>query len=128
MEEFLISIVILVDFLLDYFHFAPSLIASLIALGTVSVKRALFFNEPVRELAVSYLTSAVWLTINVSIIHLIITKVGFIYTEAEVLRKGNDQILNNLNEGVIILDQEDLQIKFQNRAAQACKSNRRADI
>ncbi len=88
----------------------------------------MFFKEPIGELAVSYVTSAVILTINICIIHLIITKVGFIYTEAEVLRKGNDQILNNLNEGVIILDQEDLQIKFQNRAAKACKSNRRADI
>ncbi len=84
------TLLILVEFLLDYFDFAPSLIASLIGLGTVPVKRALFFNEPIGELAVSYFTSAIWLTFNLSIIHLIITKVGFIYIEAEVLRMGND--------------------------------------
>ena len=38
--------------------------------------------------------------------HLIITKVGMIYVEAEILRTGNEELLNNLEEGVIILENE----------------------
>jgi hypothetical protein len=47
---------------------------------------------------------------NLLIIHIIVTKVGMIYIEAEVLREGNEQTLNNLEEGVIIVDEKDLQI------------------
>ena len=35
-------------------------------------------------------------------IHISITKCGMIAVEAEILRSGNDQLLNNLEEGVII--------------------------
>ena len=103
---------ILIDFSLSYFDFAASLIASLLALMTVYVKRAVFFEEPAQELAISCVLSMILLTMNVTIIHLIVTKVGFIYTELEVLRKGNDETFNDLNEGVIIFDKEDLQIQF----------------
>jgi len=40
-----------------------------------------------------------------------------IYIDAEVLREGNDSTLNNLEEGVVILKEEDLQVQFQNQAA-----------
>ncbi len=68
---------------------------------------------------VRFAFATIWLIINLTILQLIITKVGMIYTEAEVLRKGNDQILNNLQEGVIILDKKDLKIMFQNKSARA---------
>ena len=34
------------------------------------------------------------------------TKVGMIYCEAEILRTGNEELLNNLEEGVVILENE----------------------
>ena len=40
-----------------------------------------------------------------------------IYIDAEVLREGNDSTLNNLEEGVVILKEEDWQVQFQNQAA-----------
>ena len=52
------------------------------------------------------LTGMVLLSINLFIMHLIITKVGMIYVEAEILRTGNEELLNNLEEGVIILEDE----------------------
>ena len=36
------------------------------------------------------------------ICHLFITKAGMIFVEVEVLRDGNEQLLNNLEEGLII--------------------------
>ena len=95
---------ILLDFLISYFDFAASLVASLLALMAVYVKRAVFFQEPVQELATSCMLSMLLLTMNLTIIHMIITKVGFIYTEVIVLRKGNDETFSDLNEGVIIFD------------------------
>ena len=40
-----------------------------------------------------------------------------IYIDAEVLREGNDSTLNNLEEGVVILKEEDMQVQFRNQAA-----------
>ena len=40
-----------------------------------------------------------------------------IYIDAEVLREGNEATLNNLEEGVVILNAEHLKVKFQNKAA-----------
>jgi hypothetical protein len=40
-----------------------------------------------------------------------------IFIEAEVLREGNDQTLNNLDEGVVILNREDLSTCLINQAA-----------
>ena len=55
-------------------------------------------------------------------VHLVITKVGFIYIEAEALRSGNEQTLDNLNEGVIILGEEDMEIRYYNKAASVSNS------
>ena len=46
-DEFFISILIFIDFLLCYFDFAPSLVACLLANMTGFVKRAVFYEEPV---------------------------------------------------------------------------------
>ena len=54
---------------------------------------------------------------NVWIIHICITKVGMIYIEINVLRMGNEQLLNNLEEGVVIQEESTTEIKFLNTAA-----------
>ena len=50
-------------------------------------------------------------------IHLITTKAGMINSEAEVLREGNEQILDNLDEGVVILNEKLNKIRYYNKAA-----------
>ena len=40
-----------------------------------------------------------------------------VYIEAEVLREGNEQTLDNLDEGVVILDEELMKIRYYNKAA-----------
>ena len=45
-----------------------------------------------------------------------ITAAGFLFTDAEILRRGNEDLLNNLEEGLIILE-EDNAVVFQNTAA-----------
>ena len=42
------------------------------------------------------------------IAHLVVTKSGYLYIEAEILREGNESLLNNLEEGVIIFEEDTL--------------------
>ena len=48
--------------------------------------------------------------------HLIITQVGMIFVEAEILRIGNEQLLNNFEEGIIIYSQDTREALFANKA------------
>ena len=49
--------------------------------------------------------------------HLIITKVGMIYVKAETMRIGNDAVLNNMHEGVVILSEKNDKVLFVNTSA-----------
>ena len=40
-----------------------------------------------------------------------------IYADAEILRTGNEQLLNNLEEGVIIQEKDTQEIIFMNKSA-----------
>ena len=42
-----------------------------------------------------------------------------IFVEAEVLREGNEKLLDNLDEGVIITDETSQVVLFQNKTARA---------
>lgn len=48
---------------------------------------------------------------------LLIQTLGYLYVEAEIMRKGNEVILNNLKEGVIIIEEETNQVTFFNEKA-----------
>ena len=58
-----------------------------------------------------------WQALNLWICHLTITKVGMIFIDAEILRAGNEKVLNELEEGVIILQAESKETVFCNDAA-----------
>ena len=40
----------------------------------------------------------------VLLVHCFITKIGLVYVENLVLREGSDDLLNNLEQGVIIVE------------------------
>ena len=56
------------------------------------------------------------------ICHICIVKVGMIFVEAEILRTGNEQLLDDLEEGVIIQKDETNEILFMNKAIQKLSS------
>ena len=58
-----------------------------------------------------------WQFLTLAMIHYIISWVGLLFVKAEILRTGNEQLLNNLKEGVIIIDKENGVVMFLNRAA-----------
>ena len=64
----------------------------------------------------------IWQSLNLLIAHLTITKVGMIFVEAEILREGNESLLNELEEGVIIQDLETKKTIFMNKAVSKLQS------
>ena len=48
--------------------------------------------------------------------HLCISWIGSLYVKTELLRGGNDSLLNNLKEGVFVIDEVKDKIRFVNEA------------
>ena len=46
--------------------------------------------------------------------HLVITSVGLIFVESDILRNGNEELLNSLEEGVIIQTEDTHEVVFIN--------------
>ena len=49
--------------------------------------------------------------------HVVITYNGLLFVEAEILRCGNENILDSLQEGVIIMSEDTSEMHYLNRAA-----------
>ena len=91
----------MLNFVLDYFHFLPGLLCTLLQIFAFYVSHSLYNNAPVKvlSLVVDLFTEVVYLLV----VHATITKVGFIIVKAQSLSEGNEQLLNNFDEGVIIM-------------------------
>ena len=69
--------------------------------------RHAFFEEPIDSEAIfTCVFNMIVAAMNIWGIHMVVTKWGMIFVDAEVLRTGNEQLLNNLEEGVIIQEEE----------------------
>ena len=58
------------------------------------------------------------LSMGMLFIHVTISKVGMLYAETEVLRSGNDQLLDNLEEGIVLFDEAKKDIIYYNMASE----------
>ena len=95
-----------VNLITDYFDWWPSLVCTLLQYPILGAARAMFYNEPVDVKFFFFITSSMLVSALFSwITHVSIMKLNFIFIEAEVLREGNEQLLNNLEEGVIIVEE-----------------------
>ena len=56
----------------------------------------------------------IWHAMNLLFIHIIITKVGMLYADTEVLRSGNDQLLDDLEEGIVLFDAQEKDVIYHN--------------
>ena len=87
------SIVITINFVLCYFNWWSGYITSALSLLPCYIARMVYYDEPTGVIVSSFIAQYIILTINLIFCHLTITKVGMIYVESEVLRKGSDQLL-----------------------------------
>ena len=58
----------------------------------------------------------------VTAMHCFINLCSLLYAEAEILRKGNERLLDNFEEGVVILEEGTGKISFANKSAKAFKA------
>jgi hypothetical protein len=109
------ALINLFQFLMNYFHWWPALICSNIALSMTILQRAIFLDDDLNVLILTYICFLIWHSFNLLICHLLVTKVGMIFTEAEVLRTCKADLLDNLDQGLILLDEEDSSILYSNK-------------
>ena len=64
-----------------------------------------------------------WNSITLLCAHVVITSAGLLFVEAEMLRCGNDHILDSLQEGVIIMSEDSNEVHYLNRAARNLNHN-----
>ena len=64
-----------------------------------------------------------WVTASSLIAHMLITLAGLLFVEAEILRCGNENILDSLQEGVIIFSEDTNEMHYLNRAARSISIN-----
>ena len=121
-------IAVTIQFILCYFYWWPTLVYSLIALGIWHYNRWIFYEE--ESMTVGHLIGVtVWFSVNIFLIHLVITWVGRVLTESDVLKDGNVNILDNLEEGVVILkDDDSRKILYYNISASGSKRSQWADV
>ena len=56
-------------------------------------------------------------------VHLGFSWIGYNYLSSELQRESNEIILNNLKEGVYIIDEESAKVRFKNHAAVKINKN-----
>ena len=63
----------------------------------------MFYEEPITgQVIISVLTNMLTISMICWTIHMAITRFNMFLTEAEILRNGNEGLLNSLEEGLII--------------------------
>ena len=48
--------------------------------------------------------------------HIAISYIGLLYAKSEIMRDGNDQVLNSLKEGLFVIDEAKGRMRFINKA------------
>ena len=80
--------------------------------------RKFIYEAPIDfDMVVGLITAMIFTAFVITLIHILINKMGLLFVDSEILRTGNDQLLNDLEEGVIILNEDSKKVLFVNQAA-----------
>ena len=72
------------------------------------------FKDPDLEKPLKSIAYLLWVQFAAIQIHCFYTWLGFNYVEAELARTGNEHVLNNMKDGVMIIDETDGGTHFRN--------------
>ena len=70
-------------------------------------------------MVIQTLAGLFYLSINCLSVYIVMNYLGLLYVKSEILRKGNESILNDSKDGIIIMDQATEMVMFINTAAKA---------
>ena len=65
-------------------------------------------------MVVGLITAMIFTALVITLMHILFNKMGLLFVKSEILRRGNDQLLNDLQEGVIILKEDTKKVLFVN--------------
>lgn len=107
-----------VDFIACYFHWWPALILSMLNMFLSSLGRAMFYEMPFdSEAIIKTIVNMILVGVMVWFCHIVVTYAGMVFIEVQIVRAGNEQILDDLEEGVIIQNPETQEVIYMNEAA-----------
>ena len=103
----------------SYSYWAPLIcLQVLLIYSNIIVQRFLFLDErSLLKLIIDNVPCIFMLIFFVTLTHLIFSWIGYNYLQAELQSKSNESILNNLKEGVLIIDEKTSEIQFKNNAS-----------
>jgi len=108
----------IISFVAFSFNFWPNMIALLSAHAfNIVVAQSFVYGTAIPGVLVGLFASAIWLLFNSTFAHLMLTWGGKLFVKAEILREGNEELLNNLKEGVFIIAEDSGIVLFLNEAA-----------
>ena len=89
------------------------------------LSRFLFYDEEFNTLKA--IMTGVMIGVWIWFMRMCFVQVGMYYVEAEILRIGNDSLLDSLEEGVIIQNEQTREIIYINQAATKVKGSQLVD-
>ena len=92
----------------------------MVSIATFHYSRSIFHGDVAESLAMTYVLYAIFNFIALLAMHLILTKIGLLYgtTSFSTDESKADEILvlDNLQEGIVILDERTRKVVFFNKA------------
>ena len=108
-------------FLAFSWHFWANTIAILGAMVFQTIVQPMIIlnlNQESQSTGIGFLYFGIrYVIVNITFMHCLISVTGYLYVEAEIPRIGNEKLLNQLEEGVFIVDQASGETIFHNDAA-----------
>ena len=103
------------NFLMSYMSWKRDILLSLLSIIPFYVLRSFSHEGDSIGLLAGLLTvSMLWLTLVLFLIHMTVVKVGTIFTENVVLRNGNEQFMQDLEERVVIFEENCTSVIYKN--------------
>ena len=69
------------------------------------------------KLSITCAACCLWAFYNIVLVYFLISMAGHLFTNSELPRKAQEQLLNNIREGVFIVDEKESNVEFMNTAA-----------
>ena len=76
----------------------------------------------------AYASLTFWQLYGLLSCHLVVAYTGYKFAEVQILNLGNAKLLNNLQEGLIVLDKKTKNVMLTNRAAKNLQASRQLGI
>ena len=84
------QMIMYMTFWLTYFNFRTDATVAIISLIPVYISQSIFYELETVPLLINFVLMIPSFSVNLLFVHLVITKLGFLYVENAVLRSGNE--------------------------------------